>query len=176
MQNRFVLKCRFRACFEFILSTFICCNLFSGVNISILLRVIGSTERRLPFEIDWGTIRKEVIMMDIMKKKQLLEEYKNRMPEMGVISLRCKDTGEAFLGISKDTKADFNSNRFKLLSDGHPNKVMQELWNKYGADSFECSVLKILKYEDPREDHTAELETLREKCMEADPRAKKIWR
>lgn len=114
--------------------------------------------------------------MDMIRKKQLLEEYKNRLPEMGVISLCCKATGEAFLGISKDTKADLNSACFKLSSDGHPNKVMQGLWNKYGMDGFECSVLKILKYEDTGEDHTAELEALRERCMAEDPGAKKIWR
>ena len=54
--------------------------------------------------------------------------------------------------------------------------MLQGLWNKYGMDGFECLVLKILKYEDPGEDHTAELEALREKCMAEDPGAKKIWR
>ena len=43
-------------------------------------------------------------MMDTKRKKELLEAYKNRHPEMGVISYRCKETGEVFLGISKDTK------------------------------------------------------------------------
>ena len=52
--------------------------------------------------------------MDTKRKKELLQQWKNRRPEMGVISFRCKKTGESFLGISKDTKADFNSNRFKL--------------------------------------------------------------
>lgn len=46
--------------------------------------------------------------MDIKRKKELLEAYKNRHPEMGVISYSCKETGEVFLGISKDTRADFN--------------------------------------------------------------------
>lgn len=46
--------------------------------------------------------------MDTKRKKELLQQWKNRRPEMGVISFRCKKTGESFLGISKDTKADFN--------------------------------------------------------------------
>lgn len=41
--------------------------------------------------------------MDIKRKKELLEAYRNRHPEMGVISYRCKETGELFLGISNDT-------------------------------------------------------------------------
>lgn len=114
--------------------------------------------------------------MDKIKRKELLESYKNRCPEMGVISYRCKETGEAFLGISKDTKADFNSINMKLTTNWHPNKRFQELWNKYGSEGFELSVVKVLKYDDPHEDHTAELESLREQCLAADPNAKKIWR
>ncbi|WP_180994511.1 GIY-YIG nuclease family protein [Clostridium sp. chh4-2] len=114
--------------------------------------------------------------MDIKRKKELLTEWKNRNPEMGVISFRCKCTGQSFLGISKDTKADYNSNHFKLLMGGHPNKRMQELWNRCGEDTFEYAVLKVLKYDDPKADHKDELEALREKCLAADPQAEKIWR
>ncbi len=40
--------------------------------------------------------------MDKKRRKELLESYKNRRPEMGVISYHCKETGETFLGISQD--------------------------------------------------------------------------
>lgn|SRR5699024_2179174 len=114
--------------------------------------------------------------MDIKRKKELLEIYKNRHPEMGVISYCCKETGEIFLGISTDTKATFNSTNMKLTSNWHPNKQLQELWNKYGADGFEQTVLKVLKYDNPHEDHTEELESLREQCLAANPNARRIWR
>jgi len=97
--------------------------------------------------------------MDSVRKKELIEAYKNRRPEMGVISYLCKETGESFLGISKDTKADFNSNNAKLAANYHPNKRMQELWNIYGQNGFE----------------TAELEELREQCFAMNNRASKIW-
>lgn len=115
-------------------------------------------------------------MMDTKRKKELLEAYKNRHPEMGVISYRCKETGEVFLGISKDTKSDFNSTNMKLAANWHPNKRLQELWNKYGSEGFELPVIKVLKYDDPHEDHTAKLESLREQCLAADPNARRIWR
>ncbi|MBP9579761.1 MAG: GIY-YIG nuclease family protein [Parabacteroides sp.] len=86
--------------------------------------------------------------MDIKRKKELLEAYKNRHPEMGVISYRCRETGEVLLGISKDTKSDFNSTNMKLAANWHPNKRLQELWNKYGSEGFELSVIKVLKYDD----------------------------
>jgi hypothetical protein len=114
--------------------------------------------------------------MDMKRKKELLEIYKNRKPEMGVFSYRCKETGDAFLGISKDTRADFNSANAKLASNMHPNNQLQELWNKYGREGFEMSVIKILKYDDPNEDHTEELEKLREECLASDPMARRIWK
>ncbi len=114
--------------------------------------------------------------MDNERKKQLMEEYKNRMPEMGVICVHCTATGDRFLGISNDTRADFNSVQAKLMLNGHPNKQMQALWNTHGAAGFEMTTLVKLKYDDPKENHTKELEALREKCFAQDPSAKKIWR
>ena len=114
--------------------------------------------------------------MDAMRRKQLMEEYKHRRPEKGVISYRCKETGVSYLGISKDTRADFNSTNVKLAGNSHPNKEMQAIYNQYGQAGFDISVLKVLKYKDPADNHTAELEELREKCLAADPKAKKIWR
>lgn len=114
--------------------------------------------------------------MDMKRKRELLGEWRNRHPEMGVISFRCKNTGESFLGISKDTKADLNSNRFKLSAGGHPNKQLQELWNQYGESGFELSVMEALEYEDPMDDHTSDLEALRKRCLAADPKAGRIWR
>ena len=114
--------------------------------------------------------------MDTARKKLLKEEYKFRRPEMGVISYRCKTTGETFLGISKDTKASFNSNSFKLSSNSHPNKQLQELWNHCGENDFELSVMKALKYKDPTEDYTEELEKLLGQCLTEKQDAKMIWK
>ncbi len=41
----------------------------------------------------------EVKSMDIKRKRELLEAYKNRHPEMGVISFHCGATGESFFQI-----------------------------------------------------------------------------
>ena len=114
--------------------------------------------------------------MNSERKKLLMEEYKNRRPEMGVISFRCKATGESFLEISKDTRADFNSLTVKLESNWHPNKKLLKLWNEYGQEGFELSVIKVLKYEDPKENYTFKLEELREKCLQEDTGASKVWR
>lgn len=114
--------------------------------------------------------------MDIKRKKELLDAWKNCRPKMGVISIRCKATGDLFLGISKDTRADFNSARFKLSANGHPNRQLQELWNLHGENNFEFSVAKLLKYENPTDAHTDELKLLLERCLMEASQARRIWK
>lgn len=114
--------------------------------------------------------------MDRQRKKELQAAYRERRPEMGVIALRCEATGETFLGISQDIHAGFNSIRMKLESGYHPNRHLLELWKQYGQENFTFTVEKTLKYDDPAADHTADLETLREKCMAEEPGAQKIWK
>lgn len=114
--------------------------------------------------------------MDITRRKQLIEEYGNRKPEMGVISVRCTATGEVFYGASKDTNADFNGTRFKLNSNWHPNKRLLELWNQYGESGFEFSVVQTLKYDDARADHSAKLEKMLSQCLESNDSASRIWK
>lgn len=112
--------------------------------------------------------------MNIKRKKELLTEWKNRHPDMGVISICCKVTGDLFFGISKDIKADFNSNRFKLSVKLHSNKQLQTLWEKYGENEFDYSVVKALKYENPEDDQTDKLTALLEKCLLEVPQARRI--
>jgi len=112
--------------------------------------------------------------MNIKRKKELLAEYKNRHPKMGVIALQCSATGETFLTIATDIAAKFNRIRFQLSAGNCPNNRLQELWNQHGEDGFDLQVVKRLKYDDPKEDHTEELEALCELCLLEDPKARRI--
>ena len=64
----------------------------------------------------------------------------------------------------------------KLNGGLYPNRRLQELWKLHGPEEFEISVLRTLDYEDPGEDHTEELELLRELCLEDVPGAAKLWK
>lgn len=114
--------------------------------------------------------------MNKEQRKLLLQEYKDRKPEMGVISFCCTATGDTFLGISKDIKADYNSTACKLRFGYHPNRKLLTLWNTYGEEKFEMTTLRLLDYEDPKKDHTNKLEELREECLAQNPQAQKLWR
>lgn len=74
--------------------------------------------------------------MDTKRRKELLLQWKNRRPEMEIISIQCKVTGEIFTDISKDISVAFNSHRFQLSANLHRNKRLQELWKQYGEDGF----------------------------------------
>lgn len=113
--------------------------------------------------------------MKTERRKQLMDDYKNRKPEMGVLSILCKPTGESFLEIFKDTKAGMNALRARL-TPSHPNTHFRELVEKYGVDEFEISLLEVLDYDDPEKDQTADLEALRELCLAKDEKASRLWK
>jgi len=114
--------------------------------------------------------------MEANNRKKLIEDYKYRKPDIGVFSIRSKATGETFIGRSKDVPAEFNSLRFKLSSRMHPNKRLQAIWDQFGEHDLELSVVCLLKYEDPQDDHTQELEALFEKCLAECPEAGRVWK
>ena len=55
-----------------------------------------------------------------------------------------------------------------------PNKQLQTLWMQHGENDFELRAVKCLEYDDLAENHTEELETLRELCLIENPKAKKL--
>ena len=112
--------------------------------------------------------------MDMKRRKELLAAYKLRCPEKGIIAYRAKKSGECYMGISGDTKADFNSNNFQLGINKHFNHDLQKLWNDCGRDGIEMVVLETLKYEDPSKNYDADLEEMYEKYLLKYPEAKKL--
>ena len=66
--------------------------------------------------------------------------------------------------------------RFQLSAGNCPNKRLQELWEQYGEDAFELQVVKRLEYDDPKENHQEELETLCELCLLENPNARRFWK
>ena len=71
----------------------------------------------------------------------------------GVYCIRCKVNNKAYIGSSVDIKKRWNDHKGALRRGKHPNKQLQEDYNKYGADSFlytiliNCKPQMLLKYE-----------------------------
>lgn len=114
--------------------------------------------------------------MESNKKKELLEIYKNRNRDMGIICFRCLVTNESFLEITQDARATFNSIKVKLNMNFHPNKRLLELWQTYKEEGFDICLLHRFKYEDPTKNYKKELEKIRDHYLLNDPKAGKVWK
>lgn len=113
-------------------------------------------------------------MLDKEQRRAMASNWKERHPQMGVVSVKCNATGEQFFDTTRDTATWFNRHRFELNGANHRNKHLQELWNQYGESDFALAVVSDLKY-DHVEDVTAkDLKELLELCLLEHPEAKKI--
>lgn len=112
--------------------------------------------------------------MDNKTKQELKQDYKNRKPEMGIISFYCRNTGESFLGISKDTRIGFNSSKFQLSNKMHTNKKLQSLYDQYGEQGFDYQVVSVLKVDETSEHQDQDLKELLEICLMEIPNSTKL--
>ncbi len=128
-------------------SLILLCDLLLGHHISVVLQfgIQKLTKRRLFSQTEYGKIESEVTNMHSERRKELLEAWKDRHPEMGVISFRCNPTDEIFFTTATDIPAKFNRIRFQLSAGNCPNNQLQALWNQYGERAFEFQTVKQLK-------------------------------
>lgn len=98
------------------------------------------------------------------RKKQLKQQYKEMKPDMGIMVVRSKLSNKCFLQATQNLRGTINSTRFKLEAGVHPNRELQEDWNKFGEDSFSIEVLEQLEYDkkdETKTDYTEELAILK---------------
>ena len=114
--------------------------------------------------------------MNQEQRKERVQAWKTRHPDMGVIRVLCTKTGDRFLASAKDTNARLNRFRFQLATGDESNKQLNALWKQYGADAFEIAVYKRMDYKDPPEDHYDELDELFVQCLKEDPQAVRLGR
>ncbi len=112
--------------------------------------------------------------MDKQTKKEMISEWKESHPKMGVVSVRCIATGEEFYSISRDTASWFNRHRFELNDRRHRNKRLQELWDMYGEGGFDFLTVSELEYEKADDVKPDDLKELLEICLMENPAAKKL--
>ena len=112
--------------------------------------------------------------MDKTMKKELVSEWKERRPEVGVMSVKCMETGEEFYASTRDSSTWFNRHRFELNAGNHRNRRLQELWNTYTESGFSFSVVSTLKYDELSNVKASDLKELLEICLLENPNAKKL--
>src|SRR5690349_21498550 len=79
-------------------------------------------------------------LMENIRKKDLIREYKEQKATPGIFAVRCGD--QVWVGPSKNLEKQQNSIWFQLRQNGHLNKAMQAAWNTHGANAFVFEVLE----------------------------------
>ena len=102
--------------------------------------------------------------MNMDRKKELKEEYKNYRPEMGLFVIRHIETGKAILEATNNIKGKINSDVFQLnMETFMRNRDLNKDWKRFGKDAFEVVILEKLEYDEDDQgdrDYSDELEML----------------
>jgi hypothetical protein len=84
-------------------------------------------------------------------RKELLVQYKESKPTMGVFQIRNNSNGRLWIEGSINPQARWNRHKSELNFGSHRNTELQADWNQYGEQAFEFSILQILKPNDNRD-------------------------
>lgn len=78
---------------------------------------------------------------------------------IGVYLIKCKSENKVYIGQSKNIKRRYVCHISKLRKHNHPNKYLQEAFDKYGENDFSYEVLVELKNDDFNRQKLYDLET-----------------
>ena len=78
------------------------------------------------------------------RKKELIREYKQGRPPMGVYRIRNMVSGHSLVAASTDLPSMLNRHRAQLSMGGHSHRSLQADWLEHGPDSFVFEVLDTL--------------------------------
>ena len=87
--------------------------------------------------------------MDKARRKELIREYRERKPMLGVYAVRCEKAGKVWVAATRNLDRQQNGIWFQLRAAGHPNKAMMAAWRTYGETAFEFEVLEEVTDENP---------------------------
>ena len=86
---------------------------------------------------------------------------------MGVFRVHNTVADRSFVGISRDLPSMLNRQRFQLEHGSHPNRALQDDWNRLGPEAFVFQVLDTLSpSERPDSDPAEDLRVLEQLWLE----------
>jgi hypothetical protein len=92
-------------------------------------------------------------------QKQLKQAYKQTALPMGVFQIRNTNNDKIFLVSGQNLPGLMNRHRFQLQHGGHPNKQLQEDWQRLGENNFAFEIVEeIIPPTEPHFDVKRELE------------------
>ena len=110
--------------------------------------------------------------MNMSRKKELADQYKQREIEGGVYAIRCEPSGKRMLDMTTDLAGARNRLQFSISTGLCPHHLLKEDWQAHGAEAFLFEVVEpLLKKEEEspkeyRESLSALLEMVRQGVAE----------
>ncbi len=101
-----------------------------------------------------------------MNKKEILRQYKENPPPMGIFQVKNLTNGKIFLGSGMDVKGKMNSCKFQLAHRSHMNKELQADFSLSGESNFSFEIIDTLEPNEDQSKIADELEALLQMWME----------
>jgi hypothetical protein len=79
-----------------------------------------------------------------VSRKELVRQYKELKPQVGIYAVRCIPSGRTWIGASRNLGATKNGLRFGLRSGLHRETSLQAEWNAEGEQAFEYEAVEVL--------------------------------
>ena len=81
-------------------------------------------------------------------RKSAIADYKKRESVAGVFAIRCRATGEIWVGQALDLEKIQNRIWFTLRMGDHRNAELQRAWSAHGEDNISLETLERLEDEE----------------------------
>jgi hypothetical protein len=102
-----------------------------------------------------------------MDRKALTRQYKETRRPMGVFRVHNTAADKSLVGVSIDLPAMLNRQRFQLSQGMHPNRALQDDWNRLGSEAFVFEIVDTLSPgEQPDSDASEDLRVLEKLWLE----------
>lgn len=106
-------------------------------------------------------------MKDKQARKDLVKEYQQIKPKMGVFQIRNTVNDKIFVDSSMKMDSKWNRHQTELQFRTHRNKALQEAWNEDGKTNFVFEVLAELDHEEGKNiNYRKELKVLEKMYLE----------
>ncbi len=81
-------------------------------------------------------------MVDKSRRKELLQEYAERKPPIGVYAVRCGASGGVWVGWSRNVDKRWNALRLQAEAGRSIDRGFQAAFTQHGSDTFTYDVLE----------------------------------
>jgi hypothetical protein len=83
--------------------------------------------------------------MENQSKKEMKEQYKNRVVVGGIYCIECNDSGHRWIKSTRDIAGQINKFDFFISTNSCPEPGMRSDWDQYGVKSFSMVILEELE-------------------------------